>query len=185
MDSSTDFLGWLHCIRAVVPSVWRLKLLEYFMASVCWEPLSGAIRANISAIGWSLGCVSPWVVQLAPGDVLKLAKCSRRACVGHTRLATRGRWGWAHPTRYCVAYNLPSTFPSVDAISHLLFYFRSFCPAHVVDFAQAVLCPLQGKASFRPASASNSQSQRRALPPQIYFRAGIPIPEGLLQFQLY
>lgn len=74
--------------------------------------------------------------------------------MGHTPLATRGRWGWTHPTRYCVAYNLPSTFPSVDAISHLLFTFAPSAPPMLLTSPRLFFAPFKVKpvsAQLQPA----------------------------------
>lgn len=68
--------------------------------------------------------------------------------MGHTRLATRGRWGWTHPTRYCVAYNLPSTFPSVDAISRLFLNCSPSAPPMLLSSPRLFFAPLKVKPVF-------------------------------------
>lgn len=53
--------------------------------------------------------------------------------------------GWTHPTRNRVAYNLPSTFPSIDAISHLFFTFAPSAPPMLLCSPRLFFAPFKVK----------------------------------------
>lgn len=62
--------------------------------------------------------------------------------------------GGTHPTRYCVAYNLPSTSPSIDAISPLLFTFAPSAPPMLLSSPRLLFAPFKVKpvaAQLQPA----------------------------------